>query len=194
MNNLKNLISPTLIIFAAVLIRLFPHPPNFAPIAAMALFGGTCLNKKYSLAIVFTTLILSDYLLLYINPFSAQFINLSKVYGPAALLHSTTIFVYGSFLLTSILGIWVRSHKSAKNILSACLFSSVLFFLITNFGVWATGMYARDLSGLWESYAMGIPFFKNTVFSDLFYTGIFFGSYELVQLLIARYNISKVRS
>jgi hypothetical protein len=192
--NVKNFISPMLIILSAVLIRLFPHPPNFAPIAAMALFGGTYLNKKYSLVIVFMTLILSDYLLLYINPFSPQFINLSKIYSPTALLHSTTIFVYGSFLLTSLLGIWVRSHKSAKNILSACLFSSILFFLITNFGVWATGMYARDLSGLWESYVMGIPFFKNTVFGDLCYTGIFFGSYELVQLLVTRHNLSKVRS
>ena len=193
-NNLKNFIGPMLVIFAAVLIRLFPHPPNFAPIAAMALFGGAYLNKKYSLMIVFTTLILSDYLLLYIHPFSPQFINLSKIYGPAVLLHSTTIFVYLSFLLTSLLGIWVKSHKSAKNILSASLFSSVLFFLITNFGVWATGMYARNLSGLWESYAMGIPFFKNTVFGDLSYAGIFFGCYELVQLLVVRYSISKVRS
>jgi hypothetical protein len=192
--NFKIIISPMLIILSAVLIRLFPHPPNFAPIAAMALFGGTYLNRKYSLVIVFTTLILSDYLLLYINPFSAQFINLSKVYAPTALLHSSTIFVYGSFLLTSLVGIWLRSHKSAKNILSACLFSSILFFLITNFGVWATGMYARNLGGLWESYVMGIPFFKNTVFGDLSYTGVFFGVYELAQLLIARYNLSKVRS
>jgi len=194
MHNFKNLISPILIIFSAVLIRLFPHPPNFAPIAAMALFGGTYLNKKYSLVIVFTTLLISDYLLLYINPFSSQFINLSRVYGFTSLLHSTTIFVYGSFLITSLLGMWVRSHKSAKNILSACLFSSVPFFLITNFGVWATGMYARNLSGLWESYVMGIPFFKNTLLGDLFYTGVFFGAYELVQLLIIRHTVNKAHS
>lgn len=192
-NKLKDFIGPTLIILAAVLIRLFPHPPNFAPIAAMALFGGTYINKKYSLIIVFATLVLSDYLLLYIHPFSPQFINLSKLYVPNALLHSTTVFVYGSFLLTSLLGIWIKSHKSAKNILSACLASSILFFLITNFGVWTQGMYARDISGLWQSYIMGIPFFKNTLFGDLFYTGLFFGSFEFVKKISFRLNFYKIK-
>ena len=184
MKNIKNFIGPMLIITIAVLIRLFPHPANFAPIAAMALFGGTYLNKKYSIAIVFGTLILSDYLLLYVNPFSSQFLHLSKLYSPTAMLHSTTIFVYGSFLLVALIGIWLKSHKSFKNILTACLSSSILFFLVTNFGVWAQGMYARDITGLWESYVMGIPFFKNTVLGDLFYVGLFFGSFEAVLSLL----------
>ena len=178
MMNIKNFLGPMLIITVAVLIRLFPHAPNFAPIAAMALFGGAYINKKYSLAIVFCTLIASDYLLLYVHPFSPQFLNLSKFYSPIALLHSTTIFVYGSFLLIALIGIWLKSHKSAKNILAACLSSSILFFLITNFGVWAQGMYARDITGLWQSYIMGIPFFKNTLLGDLFYVTLFFGSFE----------------
>jgi hypothetical protein len=191
MNKFKNFISITCIIFSAVLIRLFPHPANFAPIAAMALFGGTYLNKKYSLVIVFATMLVSDYLLLYIHPFSAQFINLSKIYPPSSLLHSTTFFVYGSLLLTSLFGVWIKDHKSAKNILSACLFSSILFFIITNFGVWSTGMYSRSISGLWESYVMGIPFFKNTVFGDLFYSGVFFGSYELIQAIALKKYLQK---
>lgn len=178
MKNIKILLGPLFIIMIAVLIRLFPHAPNFAPIAAMGLFGGTYLNKKYSLIIVFITLLVSDYLLLYIHPFSPQFLNLSKFYSPIALLHSTTLFVYGSFLLIALIGIWLKSHKSAKNILAACLSSSILFFLITNFGVWAQGMYARDISGLWQSYVMGIPFFKNTLLGDLFYVTLFFGSFE----------------
>ena len=104
-------------IIAAVLIRvlshfdIIPHLPNFAPIAAMALFGGTYLNKKYSLFLVFGTLILSDYMLLYINPFSAEIFNFSKLYSPAALFHSTTLFVYGSFLITALMGIWLKKHK-----------------------------------------------------------------------------------
>ena len=186
--NIKNFIGPAFIIIIAVLIRLFPHPPNFAPIAAMALFGGTYLNKKYSIAIVFGTLILSDYLLLYINPFSSQLLNFSKIYSPAAMLHSTTIFVYGSFLLVALLGVWLRSHKSFKNILTASLSSSILFFLVTNFGVWAQGAYGGDITGLWQSYVMGIPFFKNTVVGDLFYVGLFFGSFEIVSSILKEKN------
>lgn len=180
MKNIKNYLGPLFIIMIAVLIRLFPHAPNFAPIAAMGLFGGTYLNKKYSLIIVFITLLVSDYLLLYVHPFSPQFLNLSKFYSPLALLHSTTVFVYGSFLLIALIGVWLRSHKSAKNILTASLLSSILFFLVTNFGVWAQGMYARDITGLWQSYLMGIPFFKNTLFGDLFYVTLFFGSFEFI--------------
>jgi len=186
--NIKNFIGPAFIIIIAVLIRLFPHPPNFAPIAAMALFGGTYLNKKYSIAIVFGTLILSDYLLLYINPFSSQLLNFSKIYSPAAMFHSTTIFVYGSFLLVALLGVWLRSHKSFKNILTASLSSSILFFLVTNFGVWAQGAYGGDITGLWQSYVMGIPFFKNTVVGDLFYVGLFFGSFEIVSSILKEKN------
>jgi hypothetical protein len=95
-------------------------------------------------------------------------------------------------MLISLLGVWIRSHKSAKNIFSACLFSSILFFLITNFGVWATGVYARNLNGLWESYVMGIPFFKNTVSGDLFYVGVFFGSFEFIQNLVSGHGLSKL--
>src|SRR3990167_541002 len=103
MNNIRNFLGPIFIITVAVLIRLFPHAPNFAPIAAMGLFGGTYLNKKYSLAIVFISLIISDYLLLCVHPFSPQFLNLTKFYSPIALLHSTTFFVYGSFMLVALI-------------------------------------------------------------------------------------------
>lgn len=188
MKDIKNYLGPLFIIMMAVLIRLFPHPANFAPIAAMGLFGGTYLNKKYSLFIVLITLIVSDYLLLYVHPFSPQFLNLSKFYSPLALLHSTTIFVYGSFLLIALTGVWLRSHKSAKNILAASLLSSILFFLVTNFGVWAQGMYVRDITGLWQSYLMGIPFFKNTLLGDLFYVTLFFGSFEAA-LKLSKQNL-----
>lgn len=173
------------IILIAVLIRVFPHAPNFAPVAAMALFGGTYLNRKYSILIVLTTMLVSDYLLLYIHPFSNNFINLSKVYSPVSLIHSTTLFVYGSFVLVSLIGVWLSGRKSIKNVILASLASSILFFLVTNFGVWATGAYSRDASGLLESYIMAIPFFRNTLLSDLFYTGAFLTSYEFVRTFLS---------
>lgn len=182
--DMKKIFPVLFIIFSAVLLRLFPHVPNFAPVGAMALFGGAYLAKKYAVGIVFLTLLLSDYLLLYIHPFSAQFITLGHVYPLTALIHGATLYVYGSFLLAIGIGMWVRKHQSIENIMVASITSSLLFFFITNFGVWVGGMYARNMSGLWESYIMGLPFLRATVFGDLFYNGLFFSSYYIIAELI----------
>jgi hypothetical protein len=156
---LKNIFGPVLIILIAASMRLLPHLPNFTPIAAMALFGGVYLNKKYSIIIPLSAMFASDIFLGF---------------------HSTMPYVYGSFVLTGIIGMWLRSHKTTKNVICSSLVSSILFFVITNFGVWANGWYSRTLSGLLQSYIMGIPFFKNTVFGDLVYTGVFFVSFEFL--------------
>lgn len=165
---MKNVISPLLIIIFAVLLRLLPHPPNVAPIAAMALFGGAYLNKHYALVVPLVALFLSDIFLGF---------------------YSGMIFVYGSFFLIGLIGLWVQKHKSFRNVILASLGSSILFYLITNFGVWLTGtMYAKSLNGLFESYIMGLPFFRNTLLGDLGYVGLFFGGYELVLRLFFAKN------
>jgi hypothetical protein len=168
--NFKNFLSPLLVILVAVLLRLLPHLPNFTPIAAMALFGGAYLNKKFVFIIPILAMFVSDIFLGF---------------------HQTMPYVYGSFILAGVIGLWLKNHKSAKNVICASLISSILFFLITNFGVWAAGWYPKTLSGLFESYVMGIPFFKNTVFGDLIYTGLFFGGYELMRVLASRYSLKK---
>lgn len=156
---MDKLINPFLIILFAVTLRLVPHVPNFAPISAMALFGGTYLNKKYALAVPIIAMFVSDIFLGF---------------------HSTMLFVYGSFTLTGLIGIWLRKHKSLKNVVLVAISSSLIFFVITNFGVWLEGrLYPLNLSGLIESYFLAIPFLRNTFLGDLFYTGLFFGSYEL---------------
>lgn len=162
---IQKLINPSLIILIAVMLRLLPHPPNVAPIAAMALFGGTYLNKRYALIVPLIALFLSDIFLGF---------------------YSGMIFVYGSFFLTGVIGLWLKNHKSVPNIIFASLGSSILFYLITNFGVWLTGtMYPHLQNGLLESYIMGLPFFRNTLLGDLGYVGLFFGSYEFVLLFIS---------
>lgn len=168
-----------LIIVGAVLLRLVPHMPNFAPITAIALFAGANLNKRDTLVITLVTLVISDYLLLYINPFSSNFIDLSHVYPASALLHNTTPYVYGSFLISGIIGIYLKNHQTPKYLLSASILAALQFYVITNFGVWAEGMYSRGLDGLLQSYVMGLPFLKWTLLGDLFYTTMFFGTYAL---------------
>lgn len=163
---MKKIFIPALIILMAVVMRFLPHMPNMAPIAAMALFGGVYFNKKYAFLIPVGVMFLSDIFLGF---------------------HNTMPFVYGSFLLTGIIGIVLKKHNNFKWIIGGTLLSSVLFFIITNFGVWAMNMgnmYAKNLTGLVQCYLMAIPFFRNTLMGDLFYTGMMFGGYKMAVKIV----------
>ena len=90
--------------------------------------------------------------------------------------------VYGSFALTSVIGLWARKHKTFLTISGAALLGPILFFLITNAAVWAFGsMYTHDFSGLLQSCIMAIPFFRNSVLGSLFYTGLLVGGLEFAR-------------
>lgn len=154
-------------------MRLIPHAPNIAPIGALMLFGGTYLPKRiFWLPIL--ALLISDYFI--------------GFYG------MDMFYVYGSFLITGLIGLWIRNHKHPRFILGGALFSSILFFLITNFGVWAppNKWYPHTLDGLIQSYTMAIPFFRNSLIGDLGYTIILFGGYELVQIFSRKYLPQKL--
>jgi len=181
-----------LMIIGGVLLRLAPHIPNVAPIAATALFGGVYLQKRYAIIVPLVAMAISDYLLLYIHPFQSPMVDFSHVYPITALFGSSTAYVWGSFVISGLLGIWLRNHKKTVYILGACLLGSLQFFLITNFGVWAGGMYSRGLDGLMQSYVMGLPFFRWTVVGDLLYTGVIFGAYELAIWTAYRLQTQKV--
>ncbi len=147
------------IILLAIIARLIPHPPNFAPIGGLALFSGSHFKKKIALLISLAAMFISDIFLGF---------------------HKTIPYVYVSFIIIALIGGLIKNNKW-QSLLKASLFSSVLFFLITNFGVWMTGsMYQKNLSGLMQSYAFGIPFFRNTLISDLFYTFSFFYGYKFL--------------
>jgi len=152
------------ITLAAAMSRLLPHPPNFAPIAAMALFGGCYLpGRRAAFAIPLTAMFLSD---------------LALGYG----FHPVLPFVYGSFTLIVCLGLWMRRRRTALIIGAAVFTSSVLFFVATNFAVWLlTDLYPMTLEGLVRCYMMAIPFFRNTLVGDAFYTLALFGGFALAQ-------------
>lgn len=184
-------------IIIGIFLRLAPHTPNFTPISAAAIFAGVRLKKRYAILIPLVTMLISDYLLLYINPYSTHFIVLHKLYPLKDMFHSTTLFVYISFLISGLIGIFLRNKRNIFStdgtkiakplyLISASVIASTQFFLITNFGVWTTGMYSRGLDGLLESYMMGLPFFKWTLLGDMFYTVTFFGLYVLARQANAR--------
>jgi len=155
-------------ILIGVSLRLLPHPPNFAPIATIALFGGVYLSKKVALILPIAAMTISDIFIGYYEP-------------------KLMVSVYGSFLLCVILGFWLKNHKKWHTVLGGSILGAVLFFLITNFAVWAfTPWYAKTFPGLIQCYFMALPFFKNTLLGNLFYATIFFGVYEIVEVWIGK--------
>ncbi len=157
-----------LMILAAALFRLLPHWPNFTPIAAMALFGAATFERKWlGLAAPLAAMLLSDALIGF---------------------HGSMGAVYLSFGLTGLLGLWALQRPTAGRVASASVTASVLFFLITNFAVWyGSAFYPQTLTGLAGCYVAGLAFYNGTSFflngllGDLFFSGVLFGSFYLLQ-------------
>lgn len=160
-------------VFIAAFVRFIPHPPNFAPIAAMALFGGAYFSKKWAAFLV---------------PLLAMFIT-DLVIG----FHATMWAVYISFAIIVGLGMLLIKQKKVANIALASVSSSVLFFALTNFGLWiSTPYYAKTGAGLVACYTAAIPFFHYTLLGDVFFVALMFGGYELVKAKVPQLRDIKV--
>ncbi|MBA4311232.1 MAG: hypothetical protein C0417_01240 [Chlorobiaceae bacterium] len=153
------------LILLAALSRLLPHMPNISPITALALFGAVYLDKKHTFIVPIAAMLISDY-----------FIG----------FHSEIIWVYASFVLIGLIGLWLRNNPGIFKTTGAALAGSTVFFVVTNFGVWYSPMYLypRTVDGLIACYVAAIPFFRNTMIGDLFYVGAMFGLYELAKRFI----------
>ena len=142
MNN-RNITILSLIVLA-VITRLLPHPPNVAPITGIALFGGSRFDNKWiGFGLPLLCMFITD-----------LFLGFSSI----------TMFVYLSFMIISYIGI---NSKTISN--GTILGSSLLFFLLTNFGVFLLG-YPHTIQGLLTCYTLALPFFVNTIIGDLFFT------------------------
>ena len=150
------------LIFSAAVLRVIPHPANFAAIAATGLFAGVYLNKKQAILLPIAGMMLSD---IFIGFDSWQ----------------SRLVVYGSLALAGLIGMWVKNHKNIFSVAGGSLLGSALFYLLTNL-VWLypATMYPHTAAGQLLSYANALPFFRNTLLGDLVYTAIFFGVYEAV--------------
>ena len=174
-DNMTRLVALLSAIAAAAALRLVPHPPNFSPIDAMALFSGAYFARRsIALAAPLGALLLSDLVLGF---------------------YPGMLFQYAAVVVIVLLGSLALSRKGALRIAGAAVASSVLFFAISNFGVWlATGMYPQTVSGLGACYAAAIPFFQTTVMGDLFYTAILFGGFALAEHLVPRLRVAEARA
>jgi len=152
-------------IIAAAALRLVPHPPNFTPIGAMALFSGAFLGRR-GLAFVapLAALLLSDLVLGF---------------------YAGMEIVYPSVALVVLIGWWVSNKRTAVRIGMAAVASSVSFFLITNFGMWLfSGFYPLTSAGLAACFVAAIPFFQNTITGDLFFSALLFGGFALLERMV----------
>jgi hypothetical protein len=161
MKNVRPVMLMTVIVAAAA-SRLIPHPPNFTPIAAIALFAGAYSRSVWQAFVIpLGAMVVSDLLIGW---------------------HPLVPVVYASFALIVGIGMWLRGRKTVSRIALAVGASSLMFFLITNFAVWAFGpMYPKSLEGLLGAYIAGIPFFRNTVLGDACYSVILFGGFALLE-------------
>lgn len=173
--NQIQLIFIVLFIILAGVYRILPHPYNFSPVGAMALFGGTYFANKYlGIVVPLITLWISDLIINNII-FTQFFPTFTWFYGGF-------YWVYGSFILVGCVGWFLKDNVKFWTIPLACLTGSVLFFVFTNFGVWATGsMYPLTLQGLVMCYTAAIPFFGPTILGDILFVVLFFGAFELLK-------------
>lgn len=150
------------IILAAAAMRLMPHPWNFTPVAAMALFAGAHISHRaIAFALPLAAMLLSDLVLGF---------------------HTGMPFVYGAFAMMVGLGLFLRTRVRPLPVLGASLCASLLFFVVTNLGAWAVGgLYPPTGAGLMASYTAAIPFFAHTLAGDLFYSAVLFGGFALLQ-------------
>ncbi|MGF1669788.1 MAG: DUF6580 family putative transport protein [Balneolaceae bacterium] len=170
--NKKHFALVTGFIGLAVLSRILPHPYNFTPLGAIALFGAAYFtDKKWAIIIPLVAMWISD---LFLN-------NLvyTSIYGGFTLFNWGMLWIYGSLILIALLGMKVLKKVTVPRIIGGALSASVIFFIVSNFGVWLTSpMYPLNFGGLIASYTAAIPFFHNTLAGDLVYCSVLFGAYE----------------
>ena len=145
-----------------IVSRLIIHIPNFTPVIAISLLGGLYLNKRLAIILPLILLVVSDLLIGW---------------------HDTIAFTWGSIVIISAIGLWTRNFKNSKTVMASSLLCSVIFFLITNFGVWIVGgLYPMTAEGLKNCFVLAIPFFKTELLGTLIYTFILYSAYEFAVL------------
>ena len=164
---LKLAIAAALILFV-ILSRTVPHPANFAPVAAVALFAGTILPRRWALITPVIAMVLSDF-----------------VIG----LHPLVLFTWGSFAFIAFACSKWLTNATVTRVGLSSIGASVLFYLVTNFGVWMQGlMYPMNFGGLVHCYVNALPFFRGTLTGDLFYVSLLFGLYASIGFAVKKYH------
>ena len=178
----------SIIILLAAFTRIMPHPPNFSPMAAIGLFGAAHFAKKWQaffiplIGIWISDLVINNYV------YSSSSSNFVWFY-------SGFYWQYISYILIIFAGLFIFNRGiSLTKTFGGMISSSGIFFLVSNFGVWAGGtMYPKNFGGLITCYAAGVPFIHNTIISDVLFTTVLFGTYYLLQVEYSSLKIKPLK-
>lgn len=154
-----NLALALVLVLLAIGLRLLPHADNFAPMTAVAIFSGVILPRKLALWVPLAAIVASDVMIGFYN---------------------TILVTWACYAIIALASSHYLRKLSFRRGLGMSLSASMFFFLLTNFATWIwSGMYAHTFAGFIQCYEMAVPFFRNSVASDLFYVGLLFGVYGL---------------
>jgi hypothetical protein len=168
MSNRTKILMAIAIVALAAASRLLKHPFNFTPVAAMALFAGCYLRKSWGIVLPLAAMLVSDY---FIGFYDWQ----------------VMASVYAAIALAFAIGWFLAGYKKWYNVGAAALVSSLVFFILTNFSVWAFfDWYPHTWTGLISCFTLALPFFRNTLAGDIVYSALFFGAYEMVMMFLAK--------
>ena len=145
-----------LIISFGILSRVIVHTPNFSPVLSLAFLGGMYLKGRQAVLVPLALIIISDFM---IGSYPLMFVT------------------WGSIVMISALGLWLKEKKSFVNVLGGSIASAVIFFIVSNFGAWLA-LYPHTISGLQQCYFLAIPFFRSTLVSSVAYSLAFYTAYE----------------
>lgn len=161
-----------LVIAFGFLSRLVVHTPNFSPVLSLALFGGIYLKGRQPIWVPLALMALSD-----------------AVLG----FHDTMLYTWGSILLISLIGLWLRDHRNWANVVSTSILSSLIFFAVTNFGAFLS-LYPHTWAGFQQCYIAAIPFYRSTLLSTAVYSVLLFSLWELFFSRRESYSLSAKES
>jgi hypothetical protein len=185
---MKKIIVVGVLIVLAALSRLLPHPDNITPIGSMALLGGALLSRKYLAFII-------PFLALYLSDFILNNTLLRGFYpDQTGIIYFSNymIWTYLSFGLIVLLGMGMLKQLKISRIIGASLIASILFYLISNFGMWLhSPFYAKNFGGLISCYAAALPFFRTSILGDLFFISILFGAYQYLNAKVFHFSWAK---
>jgi hypothetical protein len=146
-----------LLIVLGIGSRLITHTPQFTAILAVSMFAGLYLKPRYAMIVPVAMMIATDIILGF---------------------HDTMVYTWGSMLIISAVGIWIKSHKNFWTVFGGSILSAVIFFVITNLGAWISPLYPDTLKGLRECFIMAVPFFRSTLASTVAYSLVLYAGYE----------------
>ena len=173
------------LILIAAFSRLIPHYPNFTPLCSIALFGAKYFSNRHLAYILpIFALWLSDTI---INNFV-----LHEYFEGFTLFYSGFFWQYGSFILITLIGRLSLKNISVSKLLGVSISSSLIFFVISNFGVWISSpFYPNTISGLISCYVTAIPFYYGTLGGAIFYSFFLFGSFEFISKRLVKVSTNR---